>query len=127
MHWDECVFLSNRSDLEGTQMSDLNLDPEHLVEKEISSANILRVRVGTNTPCGGDTGHGGRTHVQLVDEASTSWEVEVEVEGEKKMIRVENPHSITIRLGGDSEADTLIEALEFAAKSLRSQQQKKTS
>jgi hypothetical protein len=29
--------------------------------KKINSLNVLTVSAGTNTPCGGDTGHGGRT------------------------------------------------------------------
>jgi hypothetical protein len=41
--------------------------------KEISSANILSVETGTNTPCGGDAGHGGITIFKLKDEGATGW------------------------------------------------------
>lgn len=102
-------------------MSDFDLEPGLLVKEEISSANILEVTVGTNAPCGGDYGHGARTHFELANLASTAWEVEIR--GEKLSMRVEDPKAIVIRLGGDCEADTLIEALEFAAMTLRRQQQ----
>src|SRR5260370_37087913 len=38
---------------------------------EATSANILRVTVETSCPRGGDSGHGGRTLVELEDLAST--------------------------------------------------------
>ena len=36
-----------------------------LVEYTATSANILTVRVGTNCPQGGDSGHGGKTVLSL--------------------------------------------------------------
>ncbi|MEK4452314.1 MULTISPECIES: hypothetical protein [unclassified Paenibacillus] len=90
------------------------------VKKEIVSFNILGVEVGTNVPKGGDSGHGGRTVLRLYDEASTAWEVSVTPEfGEEVLF--DQPKSIEIVLGGDAEAQTLIEALEFAASELRKQ------
>jgi hypothetical protein len=83
--------------------------------RTITNANILKVTVGTNGPCGGDSGHGGRVVFRLEDEASTDIRV-----------RVIEPNGgnggVEIILGGDAEAETFIEALEWAAKVLRAQQ-----
>ncbi|WP_426332675.1 hypothetical protein ACN9MH_15290 [Paenibacillus silvae] len=90
------------------------------VNKELMSFNILEVAVGTNAPQGGDSGHGGRTVFRLEDQASTAWSLYVSPEYGDKIV-VEQPKSIEIVLGGDSEAHTFIEALEFAAQELRRQ------
>ena len=84
-----------------------------VVEKEIVSANILEVVVGTNCPQGGDTGHGGRTLLRIADAASTDMRLR-QPDGTFR-----NVDSIEIVLGGDTECETFIEALEFAATSLR--------
>lgn len=80
-----------------------------MLEHEITSANILRVRAGTTGPCGGDSGHGCRTVFELEDASGTDIEVQVLDRG------------VRISLGGDCELETFIQALEWAAKSLRSQ------
>src|SRR5690606_33809485 len=90
------------------------------VSKEFVSFNILEATVGTNTPKGGDGGHGGRTVFRLKDHASTAWQLNVLHDfGEKTVI--EQPSSIEIVLSGDAEAETFIDALEFAAQELRKQ------
>lgn len=83
-------------------------------KKTVVSCNNLTVLSGTNCPMGGDAGHGGKTIVQFIDDAATCWNIYVN--GNKIE---ENPEKITIELLGDSECETMIEALEFAAKSLR--------
>lgn len=40
--------------------------------------NILKVDVGTNCPCGGDTGHGGRTLLRFTNEGSTDMWVRID-------------------------------------------------
>jgi hypothetical protein len=78
-------------------------------EHEITSANILQVRAGTTGPCGGDAGHGCRTVFELEDAGGTDIHVDV------------LEHGVRIRLGGDCELETFIQALEWAAKTLREQ------
>lgn len=90
------------------------------VKKELMNFNILEVDVGTNAPQGGDSGHGGRTVFRLEDQASTAWSLYVSPEYGDEIV-VEQPNSIEIVLGGDAEAQTFIEALEFAASELRRQ------
>lgn len=72
-----------------------------------TDACVLEVIVETTGFCGGDTGHGGRTTVSLVDHSSTDMERSFVEEG-----RVE------IRMGGDAELRSLIRGLRFAADSL---------
>lgn len=70
----------------------------------ITSANILEVEAGTTGPCGGDSGHGGRTMLRIADAAGT--DIEVEWNPEKK--------EVTILLGGDAEMGTFVAALRYA-------------
>jgi len=78
-------------------------------KKEISNFNILEVEVGTTGSCGGDSGNGGRTYFALRDLGSTDLEVEVKNDGE-----LDYNTEVIIKLGGDSELETFVEALEFA-------------
>jgi len=82
------------------------------VSKDVVSCNILKVSVKTNCPMGGDTGHGGLTTFILEDLAGTDIECAWDLERRR----------IAIKLGGDTECDTFIECLEFAAKELLRQQ-----
>lgn len=69
---------------------------------EIVSANILEVEVGTTGYKGGDGGHGGRTYFRIHDLSSTdirAW--------------ADYYSGFEVTLGGDSELDTMIEALKF--------------
>ncbi len=56
-----------------TPNSSVIVDGTHIntFKKEIVSANILEVEVGTTGYMGGDTGHGGRTFFRIKDLAST--------------------------------------------------------
>jgi hypothetical protein len=76
---------------------------------EITSHNILRATAGTNCPRGGDAGHGGNTVLQVLNLGCTRWQVTVDDQV------FESPGQVTIELQGDSEADTFLEALRFAA------------
>jgi len=81
------------------------------INKEICSANVLRIGVETNCPRGGDSGHGGLTTFTLEDLGGTDIEC-VWNQAERRL---------EITLGGDTECDTFIECLEFAAKELLQQ------
>ena len=81
-------------------------------KKEISSANILSVEVGTNTPMGGDAGHGGITVFRLKDLGATAWKCVVTRGLEQT--EIEQPDLVTLVFYGDTEADTFMQALEYA-------------
>jgi len=83
--------------------------------KEIVSANIIEVEVGTNGYQGGDSGHGGRTYFRLEDLAGTDITT--------RIIKNEfgDQAGIIVELGGDCELSTFIEALEFTIKVLKEQ------
>ena len=93
-----------------------------IASEEFMSANILKVSAGTNTPKGGDTGAGGRTYIKLKDEASTDLRVRVKgrLDGDYYFDDVDE---IELILGGDTEANTFIDSLEFALKTLKRQQE----
>ena len=82
--------------------------------KIINSCNILEVTVGTNCPCGSDSGHGGRTFFKLKDLAGT--DMRVRVAG----VEYRN-ESVEIIFGGGSEFGTFMEAMEFAIETLKRQ------
>ena len=81
--------------------------------EEFKRANILRVTVGTNCPRGGDSGHGGRTVLIFEDGGGTDLRCGIDSASAADSKRIE------LVLGGDSEFETLIEGLEFAAQTLR--------
>ncbi len=83
-------------------------------EHTASSCNILRVVVETNCPRGGDSGHGGRTAIELWDEGGT------DVLDVSTLASV-GARGIRLELGGDTECATLIECLRFAADELERQ------
>ena len=100
---------------------------------EITSANILSVEAGTNGFHGGDSGHGSRTHFAIEDLASTDMRIsfhadkcvggKLETDETGLLVHGVDLHCsrIEIDLGGDCELETFIQALEFAAKTLRQQ------
>ena len=85
---------------------------KEIAEKEIPNCNILKVKVGTTGYCGGDAGHGCRSFVMLTNLSSTDWKAAVKSDpgGDVQSIRID--------LFGDSELETIIEALRFAADNL---------
>lgn len=86
--------------------------------KLIGGLNQLQVEAGTNGPKGGDSGSGGRTFVRLAEAGGTVWNVTV-IDEHGNEETFESPSEIAITLGGDSELDTMIRALEFALAALR--------
>jgi hypothetical protein len=89
----------------------------YVQEKTMESANILTVQAGTNCPQWGDSGHGGRTFLCLANGGSTDMRVAING-GEFGKVE-----SVAIVLGGDSEHDTFVEALEFALSVIRRDRQ----
>ncbi len=87
-----------------------------LAFKEITGSKTLKVEVGTNCPKCGDAGHEGRTVLRLYTvEDSTGMAARV---NDGALV---DAKFFEIRLGGEAECDTFIEALEFAAQTLRAQ------
>jgi len=85
--------------------------------KEFFSCNILEANVGSNCPCGGDGGHGGKTYLKITDGGNTGWNITVkDYEGEEYFFR--GPKSIELELLGDTENETFIQVLDFALKGL---------
>jgi hypothetical protein len=82
--------------------------------REFQSCNILEATADTNTPQGGDAGHGGETVLHLTDVAGTDWTIYVD----GKEIEF-GPHEVELRLGGDSEGETFADALIWAGQSLK--------
>lgn len=77
-----------------------------MYSKEIVNACIMKVSVGTTGHCGGDSGHGARTKIRLENIASCDFRI-------NRMEDEFGQEEIEIILGGDSEIDCFIEALEF--------------
>lgn len=75
-------------------------------KKQIDSANSIEVEVGTTGYMGGDSGHGGRTYLRIKDVTSTDLTCRLPS-------GAEHHGGVELLLGGDSELDTLIEALRF--------------
>jgi hypothetical protein len=88
---------------------------DEVVEREINSANILRVAAGTNGLKGGDGGHGSRTHFRVQDLGGTAMDV-------TKLDDADGT-GVAIDLAGDTELETFTEALEFGYKTLRKKAQ----
>lgn len=74
-------------------------------------ASGFHVAAGTNGYKGGDAGHGSRTYFQLRDAGGTDMELVMDPDG----------RGFSLHLGGDAELSTFADALEFAARTLRSQ------
>jgi hypothetical protein len=84
---------------------------------EICSANCLRVEVETNCPVGGDGGAGGVTRLRITDLGGTGLKVEVNYRGRRRDSSGD-AEGLALVLHGDSECETLIQALEWAAQAL---------
>jgi hypothetical protein len=82
------------------------------VTRELVRANTLRVTVGTNCPKGRGPEQDGRT--VLILEADTGANLTFEASERSK--------KVSLVFDGDAECDSLIDALEFAAATLRTMQ-----
>ena len=88
-------------------------------KREIYSANIMEVEAGTNGYQGGDSGHGSRTYIRIQDLAGTDIQVR------KTHDAFGHEDGVVIALGGDSELDTIYEALQFITKVLDDQRRRR--
>ena len=80
----------------------------------IESSNVIGVEVGTTWHKGGDAGHGARTYLKIEDYGGTDIHV-------TSLGNSFSDNGFSVVLGGDSEIDTLISALEFAVRVLKEQ------
>ena len=76
-------------------------------ERDVISCNLLSVEAGTNGYKGGDSGHGSRTYFRIQDEGGTDIEVK------PTHNRWGAVDGFEVMLGGDTELETIIEALKF--------------
>ena len=84
-----------------------------IASTSFESLNVLAVDAGTNCPRGGDSGHGGRTLIRFTNEVSTDMRVCIDGELQQEVSSVE------LVFGGDTECQTVIQALEFALGALK--------
>ena len=82
-----------------------------LHSSEFGTFNTLGVTVATNGYQGGDSGHGGRTYICFEDLCST------DIDAVVSYSQVTNA-KVEIMLGGDSELNSMIDALRCAADKL---------
>lgn len=75
-------------------------------KEDFIDCNMLEVEAGTTGFMGGDSGHGCRTYLRVVDRASSDMRVS----------KFQNGFSIM--LGGDSELRTILQALKFMVRTL---------
>lgn len=112
-------------ELSNTTKSEVQIDEKINIETykfTVTGANVISIQVGTTGEQGGDTGHGGRTYLKIEDDASSDMMARTVVKDEYEESDGFIPiSSLELRLGGNSELYTLIEALEFAVKVLKSQ------
>ena len=82
-----------------------------LYSSEFGTFNTLGVTVATNGYQGGDSGHGGRTYICFEDLCSTDIDAVVSYCQDTNA-------KVEIMLGGDSELNSMIDALRWAADKL---------
>ena len=82
-----------------------------LHSSEFGSFNTLGISVGTNGYQGGDSGHGGRTYICIQDLGCTDMDACVSKSSD-------SGPKIEMIFGGDSELDSIIEGLRWAADKL---------
>lgn len=80
--------------------------------KEFQQQNCLTAEAGSNCSKGGDAGHGGRTILRLKDNGGTALKISVKDEHGRSHT-FDQASAIELVFGGDSEHDTVMDALEF--------------
>lgn len=85
-------------------------------ERDVVSCNILEVEAGTNGYQGGDTGHGCRAYLRIKDQGCTDMRCTV-----KRNSYDDRANEIEITLGGDTELETMKEALRWMLSILEAQ------
>jgi hypothetical protein len=79
-----------------------------LVEKEFTSANIIKVTLSHNGYGGGDAGHGGYVNIKITNLSGT----DMSVNGEQCS-------AFELHIRGDAERDTFMKAFKMIAKELK--------
>jgi hypothetical protein len=117
----DCLRLSETKliQLTKTNMPLIKISTEKRVLEGICS---LSVEAGSTGYCGGDSGHGGRAVLVLVNE--NCFDLRLEYAGGGVFIE---PKRVSIVVGGDAEMEQFAEALEFAAKTIRAANERKGS
>lgn len=88
-----------------------------LQRKVFEGENTIEVFAGTSAPQGGNVEHGAQTVLMLNDLGKTAIQsVRILMQDGDTL-----PSGFIVILGGDSEAATFADALEFAAKTIRRQ------
>ena len=82
-----------------------------LYSSEFGFFNTLGITVGTNGYQGGDSGHGGRTYICIQDLGCTDIDASISKSSD-------NGPKVEMILGGDSELDSIIDGLRWAADKL---------
>lgn len=82
-------------------------------KREFMSCNTFLAEAGTTGYKGGDSGHGGRTFFSIKDTCCSDIETNI-VEGD-------GGTGFEVRIGGDTELYTIIEALKFIVQVLEEQ------
>ena len=85
------------------------------VATEISHFNTFAAEAGTTGYMGGDSKKGGRAFIKIIDMGNSDVYVERNADGK----------GFTMRVGGDSELDTLIDSLDFIVSTLKKQKNEK--
>jgi len=81
------------------------------LDKVYNSANILQLTIG-KIESDGDWGHGGRTYIKLKDCGSTTAFISItDTKNEKHIFDISEWESIEILAGGETERQTLSEAM----------------
>lgn len=85
--------------------------PVDIWSRELVNACMMRVYAGTTGYRGGDSGHGGRTFIRLVDDGGTDMEI----------VPSHDPEGVEIVFEGDAELTNIVDALKFAVHVLEDQ------
>lgn len=91
--------------------------------KSFNSANIIRVSVRHNY----DEDLHRKNHfaeIDIINEAGTEWDLEILSSETKSYSHYDRPDILTIRIDGDTERETLIEALQFIVNELKANDSK---
>ena len=86
--------------------------------KVYNSANIINLTVG-KIESDGDWGHGGRTYIKLDCDCTAAMVLITDTSGNKHIFGVSEWNSIEILAGGETERETLSEAMADIGKYLK--------
>ena len=88
------------------------------LEKVYNSANIINLTVG-KIESDGDWGHGGRSYIKLNCECTAGMILITDLRGERHIFDIPECNSIEILTGGETERQTLSDAMTDIGKYLK--------